>query len=67
MTIRKNILVFGEKYFEKNQKDIINNYYQYCEKVTYVRKVFTFYRQLNDQWLKSIKFKLPIIEEDIGK
>lgn len=31
----KNIMVFGEKYFEKNQKDIISHYYQYCEKVTY--------------------------------
>lgn len=31
----KNIMAFGEKYFEKNKKNIIRNYYKYCEKVTY--------------------------------
>ena len=28
----KNIMAFNEDYFEKNKKDIINNYYKYCEK-----------------------------------
>ncbi len=36
----KNIMVFGEEYFEKNQKDIINNYYKYCERVTYASPLY---------------------------
>lgn len=31
----KNIMAFGEDFFRKNEKDILENYYQYCEKVTY--------------------------------
>lgn len=36
----KNIMAFGEKYFEENMKDIIRNYYQYCEKVTYASPLY---------------------------
>lgn len=36
----KNIMVFGEEYFKENQKDIINNYYKYCEKVTYASPLY---------------------------
>ncbi len=36
----KNIMAFGEKYFEENRKDIIRNYYQYCEKVTYATPLY---------------------------
>lgn len=36
----KNIMVFGEKYFEEHQKDIINNYYKYCERVTYASPLY---------------------------
>ncbi len=36
----KNIMAFGEKYFEENTKDIIRNYYQYCEKVTYASPLY---------------------------
>lgn len=31
----KNVMAFNEKYFEKNKKDIINDYYRYCEKIEY--------------------------------
>lgn len=36
----KNIMAFGEKYFEENRKDIIRNYYKYCEKVAYVTPLY---------------------------
>lgn len=36
----KNIMAFGEEYFEENRKDIIKNYYQYCEKVTYATPLY---------------------------
>lgn len=36
----KNIMAFGEKYFEENRKDIIKNYYQHCEKVTYATPLY---------------------------
>lgn len=36
----KNIMAFGEEYFEENKKDIIRNYYQYCEKVTYATPLY---------------------------
>lgn len=36
----KNIMVFGEEYFKKNQKDIVNNYYKYCERVTYASPLY---------------------------
>lgn len=36
----KNIMAFGEKYFEENKKDIIRNYYKYCEKVTYATPLY---------------------------
>lgn len=36
----KNIMAFGEKYFEENRKDIIRNYYRYCEKVTYASPLY---------------------------
>lgn len=36
----KNIMVFGEKYFKEHQKFIINNYYKYCERVTYASPLY---------------------------
>lgn len=28
-------MAFRETYFEKNKNDILNNYYKYCEAITY--------------------------------
>ncbi|MBU3130274.1 hypothetical protein [Clostridium tagluense] len=31
----KNIMVFNDDYFSKNKKEILTNYYSYCEKIKY--------------------------------
>lgn len=31
----KNLMAFSEEFFRKNERDILKNYYQYCEKITY--------------------------------
>lgn len=36
----KNIMAFGEDYFDKNKKDILKNYYHYCEKITYASPLY---------------------------
>lgn len=36
----KNIMAFGEKYFDENKKDILKNYYGYCEKITYASPLY---------------------------
>ena len=36
----KNIMVFNDEYFEENKRDILKNYYEYCEKVSYAYPLY---------------------------
>lgn len=46
----KNIMAFNEDYFEKNKKDIINNYYKYCEKVEYNSPLYCATKPTNENY-----------------
>lgn len=36
----KNIMAFNDDYFIKNKKDILTNYYSYCEKMSYISPLY---------------------------
>lgn len=40
VTNLKNVMAFNEDYFEKNKKNILKNYYQYCEYITYCSPLY---------------------------
>ena len=40
ITKLKNIMAFNDEYFQKNKHDILKNYYQYCEKITYCSPLY---------------------------
>lgn len=44
----KNIMAFGEDYFDKNKKDILINYYKYCERVTYASPLYCSTKPTNE-------------------
>lgn len=40
ITNLKNIMAFNDDYFQKNQHDILKNYYEYCENITYCSPLY---------------------------
>ena len=40
ITNLKNVMAFSENYFEKNKKDILNDYYRFCESITYCSPLY---------------------------
>lgn len=44
----KNIMAFSDEYFEKNKKDILSNYYHYCEKITYPSPLYCSTKPTNE-------------------
>lgn len=40
VTNLKNVMAFSENYFEKNKKNILKSYYQYCEYITYCSPLY---------------------------
>lgn len=40
VTNLKNVMAFSEDYFEKNKKNILKKYYQYCECITYCSPLY---------------------------
>lgn len=46
----KNIMVFNEKYFETNKKDILKNYYKYCERIEYASPLYCATKPTNENY-----------------
>ncbi len=59
----KNIMAFGEKYFEENRKDIIRNYYQYCEKVTYATPLYCSTKPTRELEKKGERMSLLLLQQ----
>ena len=49
----KNIMAFNEKYFEKNKKDILMNYYKYCEKIEYSSPLYCATKPINENYERN--------------
>ena len=41
-------MAFSDEYFEKNKKDILSNYYHYCEKITYPSPLYCSTKPTNE-------------------
>lgn len=48
VTNLKNIMAFSEKYFEKNRRNILKNYYEYCERITYCSPLYCSTKPTNE-------------------
>lgn len=44
----KNIMAFEEVYFETNKEDILKNYYQFCEKISYSAPLYCSSKPTNE-------------------